>query len=89
MTPEERFRELEDLEPGWLDGEGNAISIDTLDLARRLLAKLKEDPAIYPTPEGGVELAWDMGMFSVELKPFEQFEIYAYGQVLTDGEEDE
>ncbi len=56
--------ELHDLAPGWLDGDGVAISRLAIEKAQRILSFLVIDskplpyPAVVPTAEGGVQAEW-------------------------------
>jgi len=61
-----RISELRELKDGWLDGEGMAPSGDGLSWLFELVGKLitfhqAPCPYIYPTPDGGVSLEWDIG----------------------------
>lgn len=63
---DERFMELEELQKGWLDGEGIAPTTAALRRARITLAELLlrlevPRPRLYPTPEGGVQAEWTSG----------------------------
>lgn len=51
-----RLAEIAKIEPGWLDGDGKAVTATALRIARLLIAS---PPRVYPTPEGGVSLEWD------------------------------
>lgn len=69
-----RLAELAILKPGWLDGCGEAISTDTIALARRLADALPSDTRplrIFPTEPGGVEIEWrdPHGTHSITVQP--------------------
>lgn len=69
-----RFRELAALEPGWLDGRGDRVDRDALELAAHVVAHLSPtlgDPGIFPTPDGGVLIEWasPVQVRSVEITP--------------------
>lgn len=59
---EDRLTTLSELEQGWLDGEGERITSETLDTARWLVPLLKEKHGtsiyVYPTVDGGLSLEW-------------------------------
>lgn len=55
---EDRLAELATLQPGWLDGEGEAIMPTTLARALHLFRDLKPRPYLYPTPDGSVQAEW-------------------------------
>jgi hypothetical protein len=60
-----RLEELASLKDGWLEGKGLAPSREGLNwLSRTCESNLPEDlpfPYAYPTPEGGVQLEWELG----------------------------
>lgn len=59
--PGDRITELERLQPGWLDGEGEAISRHALLEMRSLLDELGDHlprARLYPTADGGVRAEW-------------------------------
>ena len=61
---------LRNLEPGWLDGEGEAIHPTAIAWAsdvREACARgeIKRSLRLYPTPGGGVRLEFDRGPFAV------------------------
>lgn len=62
MNPEARLEALVALQPGWCDGEGVAISPQTIATARAVLVELAAcgvpTPGVYPTPRGGVQCEW-------------------------------
>jgi hypothetical protein len=66
---------LLDLAPGWLDGEGLPPSPKLLDLVGEWLEEHQrkdgQHPRVFPTPEGGVEAEWRIGMLdlSIEFDP--------------------
>jgi hypothetical protein len=65
---EQRLAALADLEPGWLDGEGRAITQGALVAARQFLNALSvmsvafpgliQPGGICPTEDGGVDVEW-------------------------------
>lgn len=63
--------ELLKLRTGWLDGEGSAIALPSIEYANKVLGDLQEKGItgvrIYPTPEGGVQLEAEDGTRYVEL----------------------
>lgn len=54
---EARLTRLAALEPGWLDGEGEAITPEAIAAARDA-GRLFAGAGIFPIPEGGVQLEW-------------------------------
>jgi hypothetical protein len=67
-----RLTEIQGLDAGWLDGKGIQPATNAIRIARELIQRrpsVAEKLALFPIPEGGVELAirnkkWD---FSVEV----------------------
>lgn len=62
MTIEARCAELRALAPGWLDGEGTAVTEPALSTAARvarILAACGREPRIYPRPCGGASVECD------------------------------
>jgi hypothetical protein len=57
-----RLTQIEDLQPGWLDGEGQAPTPAVIRHAYATLADLLRRnvprPRLYPTPDGGVQAEW-------------------------------
>lgn len=58
-----RVDELAKLEDGWLEGEGEALSVADLQWLRESLAKIMTErgvarPKLYATPTGGVQAVW-------------------------------
>lgn len=51
---DDRLEELRALKPGWLNGEGEAITEAALRKATALLA-----PHVYPMPDGGISIETD------------------------------
>lgn len=78
-----RLVELAALQPGWLDGAGAAVSVPALELAQVLLKQLSEaalvTPKVYPMPDGGVQLEWQVPrrVTSVEVSPDLAIEVYS------------
>jgi hypothetical protein len=59
---EARIAELRALAPGWLDGEGDAVTESALSTAARIariLAACGQEPRIYPLPCGGTSVECD------------------------------
>ena len=54
--------EIVDLAPGWLNGDGQAVSRLAIAKAKRVLVGLLSSgvkhPQVVPTPEGGVQAEW-------------------------------
>lgn len=77
-----RLEEFRDLQDGWADGiqhpstwgsgYGKAPSHQGLNwLADKFTSEYPDDlplPHTYPTPEGGVQMEWDLGRFDAELE---------------------
>ncbi|GEM_PF-6865705 len=59
---DERLNELQHLEAGWLDGEGDAIEALAVDLALALRSVVDDAglpvPCLFPTPEGCIQAEW-------------------------------
>jgi len=57
-----RIQELKQFLPGWLEGQGNAVSPNALFVADIFRSVLEEKdlplPFVYPTPEGGIQMEW-------------------------------
>lgn len=66
-----RLDELKGLREGWLDGKGFAPSEKGLDWIADKFAtyypETAQDPFIYPTAEGGIQLEWTIGHHDVSL----------------------
>lgn len=86
---DERFAELENLEPGWLNGSGEAIDPSAVANARRIIALLKEDPAIFPMPNGGIQLAWGGTEIELDIFPDGSVNAWLLDMYLTEAPEDE
>lgn len=59
----DRLEEISQYEAGWLDGDGEVVSADSLTYARDFLTAfsqtdLAEYPAVFATEAGGVSLEW-------------------------------
>jgi len=59
-----QFADLQELKPGWLDGEGGAYDRTILRQVRDVLDTLMQQhelptPYIYPTPQSDVRVEWD------------------------------
>lgn len=69
MSITSRLDDLRRLHDGWLDGRGYAPSHEGLVWLRQAAHVLRDSPVpyIYPTPEGGVQLEWDIGQFRPSL----------------------
>jgi hypothetical protein len=60
---DDRLKELEELEPGWLDGDGQALPKTGLEWLRGLLLEMMAHhelprPRLVPKEEGGVTASW-------------------------------
>jgi hypothetical protein len=62
LDVEKRLKVLATLGPGWLDGQGEALTASGLEWLTEMLAAAIEQgiprPYLYPTPEGGVLAEW-------------------------------
>ena len=58
----EDIERMKGLKDGWLDGEGSRISEDVAELAKLKVSSCfsRRPPHVFPTPEGGLSLEWDM-----------------------------
>lgn len=59
---EERLKEISELQPGWLDGQGIEILNDVIHRARQLVHALPStchNLRLYPTVEGGISIEYD------------------------------
>ncbi len=68
-----RLIELGKLKDGWYDGHGKAPTralLERTDAVLDLLTSLPGlgEPSLYPTPEGGLQAEWDLGL-SVVVTP--------------------
>ncbi|MEQ9588013.1 MAG: hypothetical protein RJS97_08675 [Parvibaculaceae bacterium] len=67
-----RIEELKQLQPGWLDGKGEALDADGLQwLVEAFATQFADDatlPYLFPTPEGNVLAEWSLGPNSVSLE---------------------
>ncbi len=61
---------MQQLESGWLDGQGEAVEPGALELCMRVVDGLEAaglaSPRVYPTPEGGLSLEWSEGTREVQ-----------------------
>lgn len=60
---DDRLKELEELKPGWLDGDGKALPRAGLEWLRSLLLEMMAHhelprPRLVPTEDGGVSASW-------------------------------
>jgi hypothetical protein len=66
-----KITELEELQAGWLDGGGVALTAPAIRAARITLTELLllevPRPRIYPTPEGGVQAEWSAVDYEVSV----------------------
>lgn len=90
---DERFRMLEGLQQGWLDGEGSAPTPAALHNARTVMAEfLRLDaplPRLYPTPDGGVQAEWTSGDYELSVTFEPDGEFHGLAVNITTGESDE
>jgi predicted helicase len=66
-----RMKKLEDLSDGWLDGEGKALSKTGIQWFKdqfNQFFKNAPTPKIYPTPEGGLSLEWQINRHDISLE---------------------
>ena len=67
-----RLDELRAMQDGWLDGAGKAPSHAGLDWLADAFARHYPDdaplPYAYPTPEGGVQFEWTLGVHDISLE---------------------
>ena len=68
----ERLESFRDIEAGWLDGHGSAVSPQAVDKARMFLEILSKagPPASFPMEDGGVSLEWVLGTRIISLDFF-------------------
>ena len=90
---DERFRMLEGLQQGWLDGEGSAPTPASLRNARAVMTEfLRLDaplPRLYPTPDGGVQAEWTSGDYELSVTFEPEGEFHGLAVNITTGESDE
>jgi hypothetical protein len=88
-----RLGELEELQEGWLDGDGLPPAPAALQSARATLAELlgleAPRPRVYPTPEGGVQAEWTAGNHEISLTFQPDGTLYAVAVNSESGEADE
>lgn len=77
----QRLNHLSTLSPGWLDGQGKAITPASVETAGFFIAvshQTAETYKLYPSEEGGllVEFEWNDWDYSVECLPDGSIEIY-------------
>jgi hypothetical protein len=66
-----RMKKLEDLSDGWLDGEGKALSKTGIEWFTNQFDQVFKNvptPKIYPTPEGGLSLEWQINRHDISLE---------------------
>jgi hypothetical protein len=67
----DRMEKLENLSDGWLDGEGKALSKTGIQWFKdkfNQFFKNAPTPKIYPTPEGGLSLEWQINRHDISLE---------------------
>jgi hypothetical protein len=70
----DRLRSFEQIESGWIEGEGVSPTEVALTRAKDALARVMADdaqierPRVYPTPNGGVQAEWILGDWAIDLK---------------------
>jgi len=68
-----RLTAMGEMEAGWLDGEGVAPDRLTINLASAVLPEVVDReglpaPAVFPTPDGGIQAEWQGTPWSVEVR---------------------
>ena len=68
-----QFASLYQLRDGWLDGEGKALNHDDLDwlvgkASEHGMDRLSIPFYCYPMLNGGVEIDWECGLYSISLE---------------------
>lgn len=64
-----RLQELSQLQPGWLDGEGAAVSPTCITWTMDVFKNLPVDfppTYLYPTPDGDIQIEWTIGDWSIQ-----------------------
>lgn len=88
-----RLAELQKLEDGWLDGDGERLQPQILQCARVTLGRLLRlgvpRSRVYPTPEGGVQAEWTIGTREISLTFEPDGTVYAAVTDVTSGTDDE
>lgn len=73
MTAIQSLEALAVLEPGWLDGDGEAISIHAIEQSRRVILSAEsmgvETKAVFPMEDGGVRLLFNDNV-TIDVSPF-------------------
>ncbi|WP_043604220.1 hypothetical protein [Candidatus Protofrankia datiscae] len=83
----QRLAEIERLEPGWTDGEGERVSHGAISVTRDLLRESGRYgipvPHLYPTPDGGISVEWsiDRWELSIEISPIGETWLHALDSV--------
>ncbi|MGM0558144.1 MAG: hypothetical protein ACQEVA_17300 [Myxococcota bacterium] len=70
---EQRFDELHEIEDGWYHGQGFAPREDIMDAVLDFVREAAYEhnaylPFVYPTPEGGLQLEWELDDWDVEIE---------------------
>lgn len=69
----DRLASFDEIQDGWLEGEGRAPSERAIVHARHVLARLLverralERPRVFPTPNGGVQAEWVIGPWAIDI----------------------
>lgn len=84
---EQRFTHLATLAPGWDSYGAEKVDPATIVTARSVLTALTARVHICPTPEGGIQLAWDDEHVTLEINPGDRLsasvgELYAEPEVV-------
>lgn len=71
MNWSERLERLNTLGPGWLDGSGLAPTLEAIRATESFLYRVLDlslpRPGVFPRPDGGVQLEWDIDGNDVEV----------------------
>lgn len=70
----DRVDSFEQIEAGWLDGDGVPPTGTVIAQAREILGRVLADcpeidrPKMYPTPIGGIQAEWIVGAWAIDVK---------------------
>lgn len=91
-TSQARLRQLSELQDGWFDGTGSAVSAAAMESAHLVLAArpdLAVSAAIFPTHQGGISVEFVRGRWEMSIEIAPDGSLYVVGVELDGRQETE